>query len=558
MNEKTKTPLTLTLAFNNDHGINQNNETRYHPPGIQQIQQQRQLSSSLFPARLSSRNSRQEIMHKLTKANLLTKGTQLQIEDEDIATRATISTRSNALKKNPTPKRKSEPLLRVPSSTYSFDDLISLKKNLIELQRRRRQSANITVGSSNLALLNPTNVSTKEHHNKTPIKHFVNTDDQHDNDYSYISTMRKQVVMTNQNYDSTYIRRATITTNIPTIPFEDKQQCYDHEQNEDDDNNTDPNTLCYKEPIRQRTTNSSTNYDHELFEKNHNNSFNSLPISNDLINNYQHHYQHHYYKQQQQEQNQHHYAKDYIKLAQEYKQMKAYQNNNPKLKKQCIICKEKAETKVIPIEIHNNDQRNNGHDHRHRHRRYLSKVLFPCEHRPICNLCWDDATKTISTNDAITDKRNYNNKNYYWWMKQCPICHEEIKITFDHTINFEEIEKYWEWVHEIKPILSNGFVKSFVRFSKQSIREAMLKSIQYVGASSSNCVDVDDFGRNENDDYRHRHHDDADSMNVNTHSNTILSKPLRGSSVSSLNPKVKKRNFHNKDVVESSKTCIIQ
>ena len=155
------------------------------------------------------------------------------------------------------------------------------------------------------------------------------------------------------------------------------------------------------------------------------------------------------------------YAKDYIRLAKEYKQASIYHNANPNIKNRCIICKEKAKTDIIRLEQGkvNYFQHKRQHD---LHQRRLIKVLFPCEHRPICNHCWDE------------------NNNRTW--TKCPVCNEDIKITFDHCGN--EVEQYWEWVNEIKPRLPISFLKSFARHSKRSIAEAMVKSIDNDHAGS--------------------------------------------------------------------------
>jgi hypothetical protein len=155
------------------------------------------------------------------------------------------------------------------------------------------------------------------------------------------------------------------------------------------------------------------------------------------------------------------YAKDYIRLAKEYKRSECYRNSNLQMKKKCHVCKETALTDIIQKDGRRINHVITGESHSisnnnssiHKTRpRALVKVLYPCEHRPICNICWERKQ----------------------WTK-CPFCNKEVKVAINHTGNEEN--EYWEWIHEIKPHLPNGFLKTFTRMSKRSIAKAMAKSV---------------------------------------------------------------------------------
>lgn len=96
----------------------------------------------------------------------------------------------------------------------------------------------------------------------------------------------------------------------------------------------------------------------------------------------------------------HNYNKDYIRLSREYKRMQPFR---PPMKSSaghrpiCIICQSRSQR--------------------------LDKVLFPCEHCCICNVCLKSALP-----------------------KQCPLCNETIRAAFELD---NAHENYWNWVEEV-------------------------------------------------------------------------------------------------------------
>ncbi len=253
------------------------------------------------------------------------------------------------------------------------------------------------------------------------------------------------------------------------------------------------------------------------------------------------------------------YTKDYIKLAHEYKKMSCYQHDNPKLKKKCFVCKRKAQTKPPLTAESKTSSRGRSKlkknkKHLHEPKLFLGKVLFPCQHRCICNECWDD--------------HQYDRK----WTK-CPFCGEEIKFTVDYTSGTnendydydddgdgtrnitKEEEQYWNWINEVKPHLPNGFIKSFARNSRRAISEAMAKSV----------MDDDDDVENENsEDAALSSNTNVDDNNENVKKKTENNSPYThsmkydGKAHLLLLKENRRGQFHhnNKELTDS-KICII-
>ena len=81
-------------------------------------------------------------------------------------------------------------------------------------------------------------------------------------------------------------------------------------------------------------------------------------------------------------------------------------------------------------------------------RRTSTHVLFPCEHRCLCNVCIDKE-EICADNKMIERTHGYCN---------CPLCATVIKkiILFDAG---NEAEEYWRWVYEFQPIFPEKFKK---------------------------------------------------------------------------------------------------
>ena len=167
----------------------------------------------------------------------------------------------------------------------------------------------------------------------------------------------------------------------------------------------------------------------------------------------------------------HRYAKDYIAMAKEYKRMESYRCNNTEMfQNLCIQC----EAMVFKSNVPNKESRSQPSirsslstiDRANK----LSKVFFPCEHLCVCNAC-------------------FNNKGPW---HTCPLCNQNVKVVFEHS--GRETEEYWKWVNEIKPKLSSSFRKTFPRFSRRAIAEAMAKSVEdaYSSVDDGNVESLSD------------------------------------------------------------------
>lgn len=111
---------------------------------------------------------------------------------------------------------------------------------------------------------------------------------------------------------------------------------------------------------------------------------------------------------------------DYLGLAKIYKIQKPYRNYNSDIK--CILC----------------------------HKNKPTMVLYPCQHRCICDQCLQ--SEVICSVEDMT-----NNLNGFC---NCPLCGTVIKkILPADNGNDEEI--YWNWVMEVKPPLPDDFMKNF-------------------------------------------------------------------------------------------------
>ena len=122
--------------------------------------------------------------------------------------------------------------------------------------------------------------------------------------------------------------------------------------------------------------------------------------------------------------------KDYLSLAQEYTHQSCYRVvpttlENPDSVK-CVLCRNEE----------------------------VKSVFFPCGHRCVCETC------RVKNNIGLpTAQGSWN---------FCPICCGEIKLTLEH--DGTEEDRYWRWVKEVKPNLSNQFVRNFTKSSKAKIR----------------------------------------------------------------------------------------
>ena len=401
--------------------MNQRNSTMYHPHdryyNDQDMKDNTQSnnvimnssSSRTLSDDLNSGSAKQDLLQKLNKAK-----TRLQIGDGSKNDRnGQYDKKSNTSfhqeTSNATPRGScgSDRIKKKIPNQFLPRTLNSMKNDLIHLHRKQSTKLlpmQINGRVSTLKKNETKNGGIDIGYGKDLVgnddENFCNKDDSEDEYSSYISNLRKQSTeFNNQN-------RPFVLTNDH---YQRQQHNTSHDDNDDYSTSKNDNTLCYKEVSKP---------------SNRHHKFQAIRTSS----------QHHHNYQQQQ-----YFAKDYTRLATEYKEMEKYRNNNTQLENTCIICQRKAITKLVDIQRRQEVEatkfaecigtsRNRStiggsksSNINRNQKRYLIKVLFPCEHRPICNECWD--------------------RKKPW--TECPVCHEEIKIAIDHTGN--EVNEYWDW-----------------------------------------------------------------------------------------------------------------
>ena len=116
---------------------------------------------------------------------------------------------------------------------------------------------------------------------------------------------------------------------------------------------------------------------------------------------------------------------DYLNMARSYKSERLY--SDPNHTQSCVLCK----------------------------KRKANYVLFPCEHRCLCNVCID---KEEICSDTKMSTKAHGHCN-------CPLCAAVIKkiFVFEHGA---EIEKYWSWVYEFPPPLPDNFMQRWKHSAK--------------------------------------------------------------------------------------------
>lgn len=125
-------------------------------------------------------------------------------------------------------------------------------------------------------------------------------------------------------------------------------------------------------------------------------------------------------------------TRNYIDLATKYQNFRAY--NRYLFDASCVLCNSRTAT----------------------------IVFFPCEHKCVCENCYD----AIHSDDSAE--------------MHCHLCNTEIKVSFksNRTGNkFDLDNKYWAWIYSEKNVLSTSFVKNFKDSSTTNIRR--IKAISY-------------------------------------------------------------------------------
>ena len=124
---------------------------------------------------------------------------------------------------------------------------------------------------------------------------------------------------------------------------------------------------------------------------------------------------------------------DYLNMARSYKSERLY--SDPNHTQTCVLCK----------------------------KRKANYVLFPCEHRCLCNVCIDKEEICADTKMSTKTHGHCN----------CPLCAAVIKkiLVFE---GGAEIEKYWSWVYEFPPPLPDKFMQRW-KHSAKVIRKVFIE-----------------------------------------------------------------------------------
>jgi len=109
---------------------------------------------------------------------------------------------------------------------------------------------------------------------------------------------------------------------------------------------------------------------------------------------------------------------DYLHMARQYKAERLY--SDPRATQLCVLCTKRPAT----------------------------QVLFPCEHRCLCQECM--VKEEICADSKMATKAHGH--------CNCPLCAAVIKkvLPFEHGA---EVDKYWAWVYEFPPVLPDKFLK---------------------------------------------------------------------------------------------------
>lgn len=111
---------------------------------------------------------------------------------------------------------------------------------------------------------------------------------------------------------------------------------------------------------------------------------------------------------------------DYLGLAKIYKIQQPYRDYSSEVK--CILC----------------------------HKKKPTSVLYPCQHRCICDDCLESEA-ICSVEDIAKNSNGFCN---------CPLCGTIIKKILCADSGLDE-EVYWKWVLEVNPPLPDDFMKNF-------------------------------------------------------------------------------------------------
>ena len=144
---------------------------------------------------------------------------------------------------------------------------------------------------------------------------------------------------------------------------------------------------------------------------------------------------------------------DYLNLARIHKMQVPFFANNVQSRPLCVLC-----NKERPLD-----------------------VLFPCEHRSVCRTCIKKEGVV-----PIHDMNKVTNGHC-----NCPLCNSIIKIILPWEQG-GEVEKYWQWIEEVKPNLPVGFMRNW-RHSAAIIEKCYVENNQYsqsVVVNSGSCCSI--------------------------------------------------------------------
>ena len=135
-------------------------------------------------------------------------------------------------------------------------------------------------------------------------------------------------------------------------------------------------------------------------------------------------------------------SQDYLNLARIHKMQVPFYSSNIQSRPLCVLCNKEG-----PLD-----------------------VLFPCEHRAVCRTCIKKEG-VVPIHDMNKVPNGHCN---------CPLCNSIIKLILPWERG-DEVEKYWQWIEEVKPELPGNFMKNW-RHSAAIIEKCWIQDNDYNGS----------------------------------------------------------------------------
>lgn len=107
-------------------------------------------------------------------------------------------------------------------------------------------------------------------------------------------------------------------------------------------------------------------------------------------------------------------------------------------------------------------------------KRTPSSVFFPCAHSCVCDVCAKE--KRVGPSSAGSAGM---------W-EACPVCMSMIKKVLPLEGGREE-DRYWDWVHEVKPPLPRGFARKLAKCDPSNPKSFRVNEGDRIGVSEGGC-----------------------------------------------------------------------